>query len=228
MSAAVTALAELSSAFRDQDVDRLLSLFSERPEVTYAGSELGECATGPADLAALLTRVLGRDEAYAFDLPDVRVADLGDALSVLAEGTGTAHTPAGEPETLPSRVTGVLVSERGRWSWLLLVGGEPVPRHAMGGAEGTRTPDPLVANEVRYQLRHSPKACTRLPVGGRCARPACGPGSGAGGDPSLEDLVEVEGDRRRSRPLLRHGGGADPAGRRLRLQGVGRGRHGHR
>ena len=25
-----------------------------------------------------------------------------------------------------------------------------------GGAEGTRTPDPLVANEVRYQLRHSP------------------------------------------------------------------------
>jgi hypothetical protein len=26
----------------------------------------------------------------------------------------------------------------------------------IGGAEGTRTPDPLVANEVRYQLRHSP------------------------------------------------------------------------
>ena len=24
------------------------------------------------------------------------------------------------------------------------------------GAEGTRTPDPLVANEVRYQLRYSP------------------------------------------------------------------------
>jgi hypothetical protein len=29
-------------------------------------------------------------------------------------------------------------------------------RPADGGAEGTRTPDPLVANEVRYQLRHSP------------------------------------------------------------------------
>lgn len=25
-----------------------------------------------------------------------------------------------------------------------------------GGAEGTRTPDPLHAMEVRYQLRHSP------------------------------------------------------------------------
>ena len=102
MSAAVTALAELSSAFRDQDVDRLLSLFSERPEVTYAGSELGECTTGPADLAALLTRVLGRDEAYAFDLPDVRVADLGDALSVLAEGTGTRTPPPASPRPSPT------------------------------------------------------------------------------------------------------------------------------
>src|SRR5690625_2400699 len=29
--------------------------------------------------------------------------------------------------------------------------------HHMGGAEGTRTPDPLHAMQVRYQLRHSPK-----------------------------------------------------------------------
>ena len=27
----------------------------------------------------------------------------------------------------------------------------------VGGAEGTRTPDPLHAMQVRYQLRHSPK-----------------------------------------------------------------------
>ena len=26
-----------------------------------------------------------------------------------------------------------------------------------GGAEGNRTPDLLIANETRYQLRHSPK-----------------------------------------------------------------------
>ena len=44
------------------------------------------------------------------------------------------------------------------------------------GAEGTRTPDPLHAMEVRYQLRHSPAiARESIPVQ-RCA-PACTPAS---------------------------------------------------
>ena len=30
---------------------------------------------------------------------------------------------------------------------------------AIGGAKGIRTPDPLHAMQVRYQLRHSPKLC---------------------------------------------------------------------
>jgi hypothetical protein len=30
-------------------------------------------------------------------------------------------------------------------------------RRCAGGAEGTRTPDPLHAMQVRYQLRHSPE-----------------------------------------------------------------------
>ena len=32
-----------------------------------------------------------------------------------------------------------------------------VPGRPSGGAEGIRTPDLLIANETRYQLRHSPK-----------------------------------------------------------------------
>ena len=35
----------------------------------------------------------------------------------------------------------------------------------LGGAEGIRTPDPLVANEVRYQLRYSPKSARKSSKG---------------------------------------------------------------
>jgi integrase len=41
------------------------------------------------------------------------------------------------------------------------IGRGPLTCVDIGGAEGTRTPDPLVANEVRYQLRHSPVVRTK-------------------------------------------------------------------
>ena len=36
-------------------------------------------------------------------------------------------------------------------------GGPGIRDLHLGGAEGTRTPDPHTASVVRYQLRHSPK-----------------------------------------------------------------------
>ena len=41
-------------------------------------------------------------------------------------------------------------------SWL----GE-TPSQPKGGAKGIRTPDLLIANETRYQLRHSPMPLSR-------------------------------------------------------------------
>ena len=37
-----------------------------------------------------------------------------------------------------------------------------LPYSTLGGAEGTRTPDPLHAMQMRYQLRHSPKLLPQL------------------------------------------------------------------
>src|SRR4051794_14984154 len=69
----------------------------------------------------------------------------------------------------------------------------------MGGAEGTRTPDPHTASVVRYQLRHSPLRPTPRTTTGRVAtlhvRPSpkhTGPRlrrhAGAPGPPELRDL----------------------------------------
>lgn len=52
-----------------------------------------------------------------------------------------------------------------------------------GGAEGIRTPDLLIANETRYQLRHSPKRGETVapPLGAHRIRiPLAGPASDYG------------------------------------------------
>src|ERR1700754_3793074 len=63
----------------------------------------------------------------------------------------------------------------------------------LGGAEGTRTPDPLHAMQMRYQLRHSPKVLSevealrttrgRLAKGVRGSESWVAPGGSAGDDP---------------------------------------------
>src|SRR3546814_29256 len=46
----------------------------------------------------------------------------------------------------------------------MLMAVEPRKSTDFGGPEGTRTPDPLHAMQVRYQLRHRPGCClTRQP-----------------------------------------------------------------
>src|SRR5690348_1047485 len=47
----------------------------------------------------------------------------------------------------------------------------------MGGAEGTRTPDPHTASVVRYQLRHGP-ICTHSRAPGNSTHPEGAPNTG--------------------------------------------------
>jgi hypothetical protein len=70
--------------------------------------------------------------------------------------TGRAAVMRLRPELRPPRAARGTNAE---WPGCLSVrddGHGPAGR--FGGAEGTRTPDPLIANEMRYQLRHSPSA----------------------------------------------------------------------
>ena len=77
--------------------------------------------------------------------------------------------------------------------------------HLSGGAEGIRTPDLLIANETRYQLRHSPSASQGDAVGNVSTRSA--------GPPNRSRTVRI---RRPGGPSPRRGGCARPGPRRAR------------
>jgi hypothetical protein len=126
------ALASLSTAFHVGDLDALIELFSSHPATTYAGSEMGEIATGTQQLVELFSGLLARPQRYRFEFDDVRAHPLGSTVWLLADGhgyesdlSGRRATPHGAEERFPYRISGLLAVESGRWRWILLSGGEP-------------------------------------------------------------------------------------------------------
>lgn len=118
-------LRALSTAFQARDPEGLLRLFSSTATVTYAGSEAGEKATGPAGVRRVLTDLLARPMAYSFDLPDIIFGERAELVWLLADGEGTQTGDDGATASFPYRLTGVLSREEDGWRWLLLAGSEP-------------------------------------------------------------------------------------------------------
>jgi hypothetical protein len=136
-------LGSLSRAFQTKDVEGLLRLFSATATVTYAGSESGEKATGPAELRRLLSDLLSRPMAYSFEFGDVIFGERDGLVWLLADGDGTETGDDGATATFPYRLTGVLTNEEAQWRWLVLVGSEPTPKyedHPFGDVLPMRSP----------------------------------------------------------------------------------------
>ncbi|GAA3629518.1 hypothetical protein GCM10022223_53910 [Kineosporia mesophila] len=122
------ALDALTTSFADRDADAFLSYCA--PDITYAGSEIDEHATGQDDVAALLAKVLGRPERYVFTWQRTIVSSSqGDTAWILVTGTGTVHPDhpgPGAAETFPYQLSGVLRREDDDcWRWVLVHGAEP-------------------------------------------------------------------------------------------------------
>jgi SnoaL-like domain len=123
---AETLLGDLCAAFSSRDVERLLRMFSEVPNATYAGSEVGETAAGPVELRRLFTELFARDAVYSFTFPAVTHASIGDGAAwILAEGEGTESRPQAAPVVFAYRIVGTLVLEKLQWRWAVLSGSEP-------------------------------------------------------------------------------------------------------
>jgi MFS family permease len=126
--AVLDAFEQLTRAFAERDVHALLECCSD--EISYAGSEDGEQATGRADVTELLTEVFGRPEAYVFTWRPALIGVEGEAAWLLARGTGTVRpddpvADSQHPETFEYRLSGVLRRENSSWRWVLVHGGEP-------------------------------------------------------------------------------------------------------
>lgn len=119
------ALRALSAAFHTKDAEGLLSLFSDTPSATYAGSEPGEKATGPRELRHLIGELFARPVAYSFEFPDITFSEQQGMVWLLADGQGTQTGDDGTTESFPYRLAGVLVHEDARWRWQLLACSEP-------------------------------------------------------------------------------------------------------
>jgi len=122
---AAGALQALATNFARHDLNALLDSFSDTPTATYAGSELHEAATGPAQLHALLDAVLSRDATYQFTFHTVRAHPIGPTIWILADGTGHEVTPGNDTQFFPYRICGLLTPEHHVWRWALLTGAEP-------------------------------------------------------------------------------------------------------
>ncbi len=125
MTGPIEAVRDLSAAFAARDLPAALDCFAPGDDIGYAGSERAESAAGREALTALLGDVFGRDESYAWQPLSATVHEYGTSAYVFAEAEGLVRTDAGEAETFPYRVSGVVELVDGRWLWRHCQGGEP-------------------------------------------------------------------------------------------------------
>jgi len=121
----IEAVQDLSGAFAARDLKAALDCFVPGDDIGYAGSERAESAAGRAALVALLGGVFLRDEAYAWTATSATVHEYGTSAYVFVEADGVVRTDAGDAETFPYRVSGVVELVDGRWRWRHCQGGEP-------------------------------------------------------------------------------------------------------
>ncbi|WP_433056719.1 YybH family protein [Dactylosporangium sp. CS-033363] len=125
MNDVVEVVDRLGRAFLSRDVEGALACFVPDDDITYVGSEAGECATGRDAVRELLAGLFARPAAYTWQATSVTVHSLPGGAFVIAEADGTEHTAEGV-EPFPYRITGLL-SRRGSgaWLWRAVQGSEP-------------------------------------------------------------------------------------------------------
>ena len=99
-----------------------LASFTEDPDATLIGSEIGEIAMGPDGLREFLSTLYAQPYRVLFSISERKISVAGNVAWFTAEGTYRLST-GGDPA--PYRLVGVLERRRDRWLWQLFSGSEP-------------------------------------------------------------------------------------------------------
>ncbi|WP_432986015.1 nuclear transport factor 2 family protein [Dactylosporangium sp. CA-233914] len=126
MSDVVEMVDRLGRAFLARDVEAALACFVPDDDITYAGSEAGESATGREEVRTLLSGLFARPAAYTWQATSATVHSLPGGAFVIAEADGVQHAADGTVEPFPYRITGLLSRRSsGAWLWRAVQGSEP-------------------------------------------------------------------------------------------------------
>jgi ketosteroid isomerase-like protein len=115
----------LAGAFRARDLHAAMDCFAEADDIAYVGSEPGERANGRAAVAALLTEVFARPEAYSWNIQEANVFARDGVAYLSCEATGHVSADAGHEESFPYRLSGLLEHSESGWLWRACHGCEP-------------------------------------------------------------------------------------------------------
>ena len=110
---------------RARDVEGVLSLFDR--EAVVFGSEIGESATGHAELRLFFSRIFARPRTYGWLWDPLTVSGTRDVVWFVGPASVVIRADDGTERRAPYRLSGVLTRQpEGRWLFMLFNGAEPV------------------------------------------------------------------------------------------------------
>ena len=119
----------LDGPWAGRDVEGVVRLFADQPDITFWGDAGPERAVGREELRDMLTRLFAAYATGSFRIgyTERRVSVFGDVAVVNAAGEATWDPGDWTEEVLPYRLTGVFVRTADGWRWHTHHGSEPTP-----------------------------------------------------------------------------------------------------
>ena len=98
--------------------------FAPDADTLFVGSEPGERASGPDQIAEFFRALLAQTVTIAFEWRETRSLASGDQAWLFAAGDAVLRSDDGE-RRIPYRLTGVFQRRNGKWLWKHFHGSEP-------------------------------------------------------------------------------------------------------